>query len=97
MHSLEKVGADGGSHSGKVHFLKGKPHKGVSADKSQSGGKRKLQSGADLIKIFHNGVLKKWALLGLFCYFSSFQTNITIFTTNICEKCYDNPVYGAGF
>ena len=30
---------------------------------------------------------KKWANLGLFfVYFRSFQTNITIFTTNICEK-----------
>ena len=32
----------------------------------------------------------------LFNLFSSFQTNITIFTTNICEKCHDHPVYGAG-
>ena len=33
--------------------------------------------------------LKKWANPGLFfVYFQSFQTNIiTIFTTNICEKC----------
>ena len=31
--------------------------------------------------------LKKWANPGLFfVYFQSFQTNITIFTTNICEK-----------
>ena len=28
----------------------------------------------------------KWAILGLFCLFSSFQKNITILTTNICEK-----------
>ena len=31
----------------------------------------------------------------LFHLFSSFQTNITIFTTNICEKMSDHPVYGA--
>ena len=33
---------------------------------------------------------KNWpslAILGLFRLFSSFQTNITIFTTNKCEKC----------
>ena len=30
----------------------------------------------------------KWANPGLFfVYFRSFQTNITIFTTIICEKC----------
>ena len=35
----------------------------------------------------------KWANPGLFfVYFWSFQTNIiTIFTTNICEKCPSNP------
>ena len=27
--------------------------------------------------------------------FSSFQTNITILTSNICEKIYDHPIYGA--
>ena len=32
----------------------------------------------------------------LFRLFSSFQTNITILTTNICGKCYVHPVYGAG-
>ena len=32
----------------------------------------------------------------LFRLFSSFQTNITILTTNICEKCYDHPVCGTG-
>ena len=30
----------------------------------------------------------------LFRLFSSFQTNITILTTNISEKCHDHPVYG---
>ena len=33
-------------------------------------------------------------LASLFIYFRSFQTNITIFTTNICENVH--PVYGAG-
>ena len=38
----------------------------------------------------------KWANPGLFfVYLQSFQTNITIFTTNICEKNV-HPVYGAG-
>ena len=40
------------------------------------------------IKIKGRVFLKKWANPGLFfVYFRSFQTNITIFTTNICEKC----------
>ena len=33
-------------------------------------------------------IIFKWANPGLFfVYFQSFQTNITIFTTTICEKC----------
>ena len=32
----------------------------------------------------------------IFHLFSSFQTHITILKTNICEKCYVHPVYGAG-
>ena len=35
--------------------------------------------------------LKKWANPGLlFVYYQSLQTNITIFTTNLCEKCSSN-------
>ena len=33
-----------------------------------------------------NYFFKKWAILGLFRLLLSFQTNITILTTNICEK-----------
>ena len=41
--------------------------------------------------------LKKIGQPGLFfVYFWSFQTNITIFTTNKCEKCQVHPVYGTG-
>ena len=40
----------------------------------------------DLWLIFEQ-LFKKWANPGLFFYlFSSFQTHITIFTTNKCEK-----------
>ena len=47
------------------------------------------------IQLFHEEIerkyivffLKKWANPGhFFIYFRSFQTNITIFTTNQCEK-----------
>ena len=40
--------------------------------------------------VFHyrNPFLKKWAILGLFfVYFCLFWTNITILTSNKCEKC----------
>ena len=35
-------------------------------------------------------------LRALFVYFQSFQTINTFFTTNHCEKCHVQPVYGAG-
>ena len=38
--------------------------------------------------------LKKWAIPGLFVFILSFQTNINIFKTNVCENVH--PVYGAG-
>ena len=46
----------------------------------------KLQRKLDHLKTF-GGFFKKWANAGLFfIYFWSFQTNNTIFTTNICEN-----------
>ena len=46
-------------------------------------GGRATVSTQDVHKVFF-----KWASPGLFyVYFRSFQTNIAIFTTNICEKC----------
>ena len=41
-------------------------------------------------------ILFKMAKPASFHLFSFFQANITILTTNICEKCYVHPVYGAG-
>ena len=46
-------------------------------------GQRHLKDNILLLVFFK----KKWANLGpFFVYFRSFQTNITSFTTNICEK-----------
>ena len=43
-----------------------------------------------------NSFLKIGQPKPLFAYFRSFQTNNTILTTNQCEKCDFNLVYGAG-
>ena len=49
--------------------------------------------GSNPIQILQRNFFK-WAILGLFLFIFVI-TNITILTTNICEKCYDHPVYGA--